>query len=71
MRVKRFDMNQILRYSDQSELFNPPFKSYNFTVIHFEKPSFLSEDIFITGGEKTGFFYERLFNYLRIKYLIL
>ncbi|QTA91314.1 Uncharacterized protein dnm_073780 [Desulfonema magnum] len=30
---------------------------YTFTVkIHFEKPGFLSENIFITGGEKPGFF---------------
>ncbi|QTA91036.1 Uncharacterized protein dnm_071020 [Desulfonema magnum] len=28
-----------------------------FTVkIHFEKPGFLSENIFITGGKKPGFF---------------
>ncbi|QTA92772.1 Uncharacterized protein dnm_088620 [Desulfonema magnum] len=28
-----------------------------FTVkIHFEKPGFLSENIFMTGGEKPGFF---------------
>ncbi|QTA90685.1 Uncharacterized protein dnm_067460 [Desulfonema magnum] len=30
---------------------------YFFTVkIHFENPGFLSENIFITGGEKPGFF---------------
>ncbi|QTA88125.1 Uncharacterized protein dnm_041650 [Desulfonema magnum] len=28
--------------------------------IHFEKPGFSSENIFMTGGEKPGFFYKRL-----------
>ncbi|QTA93889.1 Uncharacterized protein dnm_099970 [Desulfonema magnum] len=28
--------------------------------IHFEKPGFLSEHIFMTRGEKPEFFYERL-----------
>ncbi|QTA90744.1 Uncharacterized protein dnm_068050 [Desulfonema magnum] len=32
-----------------------------FTVkIHFEKPGFLSENIFITPGRKTRLFHERL-----------
>ncbi|QTA88520.1 Uncharacterized protein dnm_045660 [Desulfonema magnum] len=31
--------------------------SIDFTVkIHFENPGFLSENIFMTGGEKSGFF---------------
>ncbi|QTA85918.1 Uncharacterized protein dnm_019350 [Desulfonema magnum] len=31
--------------------------------IHFEKPGFLSENIFITGGEKPGFFMSVYFEF--------
>ncbi|QTA92413.1 Uncharacterized protein dnm_084930 [Desulfonema magnum] len=35
--------------------------------IHFEKPGFLSENIFMTGGEKPGFFMSVYFlRYLNI-----
>ncbi|QTA90134.1 Uncharacterized protein dnm_061950 [Desulfonema magnum] len=37
--------------------------------IHFEKPGFLSENIFITGGKKPGFFMSVYFKFPYVRFI--